>query len=149
MARMKSVVTIARPVVEVFGFFLALDENAPRTDPSLESVVKYPAGPTRPGTTFRFQQHSLGKTRETLTRFTSIAPDHSIEFEARIGPMRPKCSLTFAPTEEGTSVTFAGDSRPIGPLKLLSPLMNQKGQRVWDARLARIKTVLEEPATRA
>jgi hypothetical protein len=145
---MKSVVTIARPVEEVFGFFLALDQNAKRVDPSLESVVKNPAGPTRPGTTFRFRQHSLGKQRETLTRFTGIAPDRAIEFEARIGPMRPKCSLTFAPTQEGTSVTFAGDSRPIGPLRLLSPLMNRKGQQVWDARLARIKTVMEEPAVR-
>jgi len=49
--------------------------------------------------------------------------------------------------QEGTSVTFAGDSRPIGPLELFSPLLNRKGQQVWDERLARIKTVLEEPAT--
>jgi hypothetical protein len=35
MARMESTVTIARPVEEVFGFFLALDENAPKVDPSL------------------------------------------------------------------------------------------------------------------
>ncbi len=147
MAGMKSVVTIARPVEEVFGFFLALDENAKRTDPSVESVVKTPTGPTRAGTTFRVRQHSLGKQRETMTRFTYIERDHTIEFEARIGPMKPKGSLAFVPTEEGTRVTFAGDSRPTGPLKLLSPLMNRKGQQVWDARLARIKTVLEEPAT--
>ena len=44
MARMRSMVTIARPVEEVFGFFLALDENVPRTDPTVESVVKDPAG---------------------------------------------------------------------------------------------------------
>ena len=136
MARMRSMVTIARPVEEVFGFFLALDENVPRTDPTVESVVKDPAGPTRAGTTFRFRQHSLGKQRETTTRFTKIDPDQAIEFEARIGPMRPKCSLTFA-----------GDSMPIGPLKLFSSLLNRKGQQVWDKRLARIKTVLEEPRT--
>src|SRR6266705_7159692 len=108
MSRMKSEVTIARSAEEVFSFFLSLDENAPRTDPRVESVVKDPVGPTRAGTTFRFRQHSLGKQRETLTRFTSIDPDHAIEFEARIGPMRPKCRLTFDRTEEGTSVTFAG-----------------------------------------
>jgi hypothetical protein len=147
MARMKSVVTIARPMDEVFGFFLALDENAPRTDPSVESVVKTPAGPTRAGTTFRFRQRSLGKQRETTTRFTNIEPKRVIEFEATIGPLRPKCSLTFVPAEEGTMVTFAGDSRPIGPLKLFSPLLNRKGQQVWSERLARIKTVMEEPAT--
>jgi hypothetical protein len=148
MARMTTTVTIARPVEEVFAFFLALDENAQRTDPSVGSVVKYPPGPTRAGTTFRFRQRSLGKQRETLTRFTAIEPDHVIGFEARIGPMRPRCSLTFARTEGGTTVTFAGDSRPIGPLRLLTPLLNRKGQQVWSERLARIKTALEEPATR-
>jgi hypothetical protein len=147
MARMRSTVTITRPLEEVFGFFLALDENVPRTDPTVESVVKDPAGPTGAGTTFRFRQHSLGKQRETMTRFTKVDPDQAIEFEARIGPMRPKCSLTFGRTGTGTSVTFAGDARPIGPLKLFSPLLNRKGQQVWDKRLARIKTVLEEPAT--
>ena len=145
MARMTTMVTIARPVEEVFAFFLALDENAPRTDPSV-SVVKDPTGPTRAGTTFRFRQRFLGKQRETLTRFTDIEPDQVIGFEARIGPMRPRCSLTFARTEAGTTVTFAGDSRPIGPLRLFSPLLNRKGQQVWSERLARIKTALEEPA---
>lgn len=147
MARMKATATIARPVEEVFGFFLALEENATKTDPSVESVVKTPPGPTRAGTTFRIRQHSLGKQRETVTRFTKVQRDRTIEFDAVIGPMRPKCGLAFVPTEEGTRVTFAGDSRPIGPLKLLSPLFNRKGQRVWTERLARIKTVMEEPAT--
>ncbi len=99
MSRMKSEVTIARSAEEVFSFFLSLDENAPRTDPTVESVVKTPAGPTRAGTTFRFRQHSLGKERETVTRFTNIELDQAIEFESRIGPPRPKCSLTFARTK--------------------------------------------------
>ena len=145
MARMHSVVTIERPVQEVFGFLLALEENARKTDPSVQSVIKRPTGLTRPGTTFRIRQHSLGKQRETVTRFTGIEPDRTIEFEAVIGPMRPKCSLTFVPTGEGTRVTFAGDSRPIGPLKLFTPVFNRKGQQAWGERLTRIKTVLEEP----
>jgi hypothetical protein len=39
MARMEATVTIVRPVEEVFGFFLALDENAPKVDPSAGSVL--------------------------------------------------------------------------------------------------------------
>ena len=34
MAKMQTTVVIGRPLDEVFGFFLALDENAPKTDPS-------------------------------------------------------------------------------------------------------------------
>ena len=60
MTKMESTVVIARPVDEVFGFFLALDENAPKTDPSVSSVVKTPDGPVRAGTKFRFRQQNLG-----------------------------------------------------------------------------------------
>ena len=143
MTKMQSAVTIRRPLDEVFRFFLALDENAPRTDPGVESVVKTPDGPTQAGTTFRFRQVRGGKTRETTTRFTSLEPDRRIDFEAEIGPMRPRCTLAFERTDGGTRVTFRGDSNPVGPFRLLSPVFNRKGQQVWDQRLARVKAVLE------
>jgi uncharacterized protein YndB with AHSA1/START domain len=146
MGRMESTVTIARPVEEVFAFFLALDENAARVDPSATSVVKTPDGPAQAGTTFRFRQKNLGKIRETVTRFTDVVPNQVIEFEAEIGPMRPKGALTFDQTDQGTKVTFRGDSIPVGPFKFLSPLLNRKGQQVWSQRLARTKTVLEASA---
>jgi len=146
MANMEATVTIARPMEEVFGFFLALDENAPRVDPSAGSVVKSPEGPAGPGTTFRFRQHTLGKVRETTTRFTGVEPNRKLEFEAEIGPMRPKASLTFEQTDGGTRVTFQGDSNPPGLLKWLNPVLNRKGQQVWGQRLARVKTVLEASA---
>jgi hypothetical protein len=146
MAKMNSEAMIARPVEDVFRFFLDLEDSAPKTDPSVESVVKTPDGPTGPGTTFRLRQHSRGKQRETTTRFTAVQPNRKIEFEAQIGPMRPTCSLSFHQTDEGTHVTFAGDSNPIGPLRLFSALLDRKGQQVWTQRLARIKTVLETAA---
>ena len=43
MAKMESTVTIARPVEEVFCFFLDLDRNARKTDPNVESVTKTPS----------------------------------------------------------------------------------------------------------
>ena len=147
MAKMEATVTIARPVEEVFGFFLALDENAPKVDPSAGSVVKSPEGPAGPGTTFRFRQQALGRVRETTTRFTGVEPNKKIEFEAEIRPMRPKASLTFEQADGGTRVTFRGDSNPVGPLKWLTPVMNRTGQQVWGQRLARVKTVLEDSAT--
>jgi len=146
MAKMESTVTIARPVEKVFAFFLALDENAAKVDPSAMSVVKTPDRPAQAGTTFRFRQKNLGKIRETVRRFTEVVPNHVVEFEGENGPMRPKCALAYDQTDEGTRVTFRGDSIPVGPFKLLSPLLNRKGQQVWGQRLARIKTVLEASA---
>jgi polyketide cyclase/dehydrase/lipid transport protein len=146
MAKMQTTVVIRRPIAEVFGFFLALDENAPKTDPNVGAVVKTPDGPTGPGTTFRFRQQRLGKIRETTMRFIAIDPTRKIEFEAEIGPMRPRCDLTFEQMEGGARVTFRGDSRPVGPFALLSPIFNRKGQQVWARRLVRIKTALESSA---
>jgi hypothetical protein len=147
VAKMESTVTIARPVAEVFGSVLALDEIARKIDPSLESVIKTPEGPPGPGTTFRLRQHNLGKMRETVTRFTVVEPNRRIEFEAAIGPMRPKCDLTFEAIDRGTRITFRGDSNPTGLLRLLSPLFNQIGERAWSKRLAAIKGVLEASAS--
>jgi hypothetical protein len=147
VAMMESTVTIARPVAEVFGSILALDEIAPRIDPSLESVIKTPQGPPGPGTTFRLRQHNVGKMRETTTRFTAIETNRRIEFEAEVGPMRPKGDLTFEPVDRGTRITFRGDSNPIGLLRLLSPLLNRIGEKVWSKRLAAIKAVLEASAS--
>jgi hypothetical protein len=49
-----------------------------------------------------------------------------IEFEAEIGPMRPKGALTFDQTDEGTKVTFRGDSIPVRPVQV--PLSSPQPQ---------------------
>ena len=147
MAEIESKVTIARPREEVFGYFLALEENVPRTNPDVEWFVKTPAGPTRVGTTLRSRGKSLGRTRETTMRFTAIVPNETIRFEAEVGPMRPRCVFSFDPTDGGTRVTFRGDPNPIGLFKLLSPLFIRVGQRVWGERLARAKATLEVSAS--
>jgi hypothetical protein len=143
MAKIESTVTIARARADVFGYFLALDENVPRSNPDVESVVKTPDGPTQAGTTFRFRGKVLGRVRDTTTRFTAVVPDEEIQFEGVVGPMRPKCVLTFDQAGAGTRVTFRGDPNPAGPFKLLSPLFTYKGQQVWSERLARAKAALE------
>jgi uncharacterized membrane protein len=143
MAKMESTVTIARPVEEVFRFFLDLDRNARTTDPNVESVTKTPEGPTGPGTTFLFRQRALGAMRETATTFVSIQPNRRIEIEARLGPLRPKGAIGFDQTNLGTTVTVRLNPNPIGPLKLLSPVFARIGERVWDKRLARLRDALE------
>jgi uncharacterized membrane protein len=143
MVKMESTVTIARPVQEVFRFFLDLDRNARTTDPNVESVTKTPEGPTRPGTTFLLRQRALGAMRETATTFVSIEPNRKIEIDATLGPLRPRGAIDFDETNLGTTVTVRLNPNPIGPLKLLSPVFARIGERVWDKRLARLKDALE------
>ena len=92
------------------------------TDPNVESVVKTPEGPTRPGTTFRFRQKALGKVRETTTTFISLEPNRRIEMEARLGPLRPKGTITLDQANGGTTVVVRLSPNPVGPLKLLCPV---------------------------
>lgn len=137
-------VTIARPCADVFDYFLNPDQYVAKGSPEVESVVRSPEGPTRPGTTFLFRH--IGRPRETRSRFTAVVPDREIRFDGEVGPLRPTCLLTFAPTAGGTKVTLQADPNPIGPLKVLSPLIRRKGERLWAERLQRSKVALESPA---
>ena len=141
---MESTVIVERPVEEVFGFILDLT-NVPSMDPSVQSVEKTSEGPIDAGTTFRMRQKAppMGKVREASVRYTAVEPNRKIEFEAMVGPISPTASLTFAQANRATQVTFRGEPNPVGPLKVISPLIERQGQRMWDRRLAGLKTTLE------
>ena len=143
MATTLSTVTIERPREEVFGYFLALDENVPRTNPDVEWVVKTSGDQSGVGTTFHSRGRSLGEVRETTMRFTDVVPNEEIRFEAEVGPMRPKGLFAFDQTDGGTRVTVSGDPNPVGIFKLATPIFVLIGRRVWRERLARAKAALE------
>ena len=140
---MQSVIEINRPVEPVFGFFLDLEQSVARTDPKVESIVKVTEGPLRAGTTYLIRQPVMGKVREQTMRVTGVDPNRRIDMEAAFGPVRPRFSLGFEPTAHGTRVTFRGDSRPVGPFRLVPFLMDRIGQRNWDRRLGLMKMALE------
>jgi hypothetical protein len=139
-ARIQSTTTIARPVEDVFQFILHLDEHP--TDAGVQLISRTPEAPVAAGTTLRFQH---GKQRETTMRFTSVEPNRRIGFEGQVGPLRPAGDFDLAPVDGAARLTVRVAPNPGGPLKLLSPLVNRIGQRVWDQRLARIKAALEAP----
>ena len=140
----ESMVIIERPVEEVFGFVVDLT-NIPSMDPSVESVEKTSEGPIEAGTTFRMRQKTppLGKVREASVHYTAVEPNKKIEFEAMVEPISPTASLTFEQANGGTRVTFRGEPNPVGPFKVLSPLISRQGQPMWDKRLAGLKSTLE------
>ena len=74
---------------------------------------------------------------------TGVDPNQKINAEAKVGPMSPTASMTFKQADAGTKVTVSGEANPRGPFKLLTPVFARVGQRMWDARLAQLKSVLE------
>jgi uncharacterized protein YndB with AHSA1/START domain len=143
VAGMEASIEIARPPEAVFAFFADLERNVLATDTSVQSIAKNTEGPIGPGTTYVMRQPVLGRVREQQVRVNAVDPNRRIDMEARFGPVAPIFTLEFEPTARGTRVTFRGDSRPVGPLKLLTSLADRIGERNWVRRLHLIKTVLE------
>jgi uncharacterized protein YndB with AHSA1/START domain len=146
VSRVTSTVTIERPVGDVYRHFLELDKHP--SDPDVDSVTKEPEGPTGPGTVFRFRSHKArGKVRETSMRFIALEPNRRIEFDGDVGPVRPRGSFILEEVATGTRLTVRIEElNPVGPLKLVAPVLAQVGQKIWDGRLKNIKTLVEASA---
>ena len=111
--RIESTVVMGRPVEEVFSFFMNLDQNAPRGDPDLLSVVKSPQGPTEAGTIFRFRQKMLGRPRETTTRFTSIEaqPEDRVRGLSRADTIYSRADLRASGCRNESQLPLRGQPR--------------------------------------
>ena len=138
-----SVVLVRRPVEDVFAYVLDLEQNGPEWAPDLKSVEKTSEGPVGAGTTFNQQQEVMGRSRETTLTFVDVQLNRQIDAEADIGVAAPRASLVFRPEEGATRLTLSADLNPRGLGKLLAPMMRRQGQKMWDARLATLKRVLE------
>jgi uncharacterized protein YndB with AHSA1/START domain len=143
MAGLNASIEIRRPVADVFAFFEDLENSVVRTDPVVRSVVRTTTGPIAAGSTYRFRQRAMGRVRDQEVHVLAVEPNRRIQLEAAFGPVRPVLDLLFEPTSHGSRLTVHGDSRPIGPFRLLTPLIDLVGERNWRRRLELIKARLE------
>ena len=142
MGTIRSEITINRPVQAVYDYFANPDRDIARATPEIESVERLSPGPTAPGSTFRFV-HAGGPVRESTSRFTVVRPQRELQFDGVVGALRPRNKLTFEASDGATTVRFAGEGNPTGPLRLISPLVSMMGRRLWRERLAKAKAFLE------
>lgn len=142
-AHIEASIVIDRPVEDVFDYVLNLHENGPTWAPDLESVKKTTDGPVGAGTEFAQVQNVTGMRRHTSLKFTDVEPNQSIKADAELGPISPHVTMRFSEAGEGTRVTLSGDANPKGLFKLLSPVVAKRGTKMWEARFASLKQVLE------
>jgi carbon monoxide dehydrogenase subunit G len=138
-----SSVEIAKPVEEVFPFFLDVEKAVPLMDPDVQSVTKTPDGPIGVGTTYRLQQHVAGKLRETDFTYTRIDPDQRIDFDAHLGVAAMRMAARFDENQQGTRVRVDGQGAAKGLFRLMPRRVQKMGQQAWDNRLERLKASLE------
>jgi hypothetical protein len=128
MARVSGEITIARPVEVVFDY-VADQSNEPEYNPRMVRAERVDHGLLGPGSQFASAVRSGGRTapmvieltaydRPTLLGSTTTMPHVDIDY-----------LLRFAPAPTGTRMTWSGQVRPKGPLRLLGPVISWVGQR--------------------
>lgn len=136
MIRIKGAVVINRPVEEVFDF-VADARNEPRYNPRIRRAEKVSDGPIGPGTRFRTETTSMGRTTEMIIEIIEYQRPRRLVSTTRLSAMDIHGTLTFDPVDSGTRMQWSWDVKPRGIYKLMAPLIGRMGQRqeerIWQA----------------
>jgi uncharacterized protein YndB with AHSA1/START domain len=135
-------IVINRPVDEVFDF-LADGRNEPHYNPHMLRAEQTSAGPVGPGTQFRTEVTTNGRSMEMIYEVTAYERPQRLAGRTLKGPIAVQSTETFASVPEGTHFRWVMELEPRGLLKLLSPLIARMMGRNLDTLLANIKRLLE------
>jgi hypothetical protein len=136
-------VDISRPLDDVYRFFVDVEENVPKMDPAIESVVSTTDKPFGIGSEYRMRMIVAGKLRDTKMWVTGLEEKRKIGFAADLGPVAPTFEIAFEPLENGTRVIYSGAPNPVGFFKLFTSRITKQARGIWEMRLQRTKAVLE------
>jgi len=137
-------VLIHRPLAEVFAFVTDL-RNETCWQPEILSVTL--EGPIAAGATFRETRVTFGRRFDWRFRITRYDPPDQITIETIEGAAPYRGTRSFEAVGGSTRVTESGELELPGLLSLLSPIAERLSKRPLRAAYARLKTLLESPAT--
>lgn len=134
MARINGEIVISQPVDVVFDY-VADQSNEPQYNPQMVRAEKITAGPVGVGTRFRSAVAARGRAVEMLIEITDYDRPHRFASATTMRQADISYTLTFEPATPGTRMRWAGQVRPKGAFRLLSPLVTWMGrhqeQRIW------------------
>ncbi|MEC3918273.1 SRPBCC family protein [Nocardia sp. CDC160] len=144
MPAASNTVVITRPLGEVFAYF-ADATNSARWRSGVKEIVA--EGEPAVGTVYRQTVSGPGgRGISADVRIIDFVPNEKVVLEGISGPLRPTVSYAFAPTGEGTEVTFSLSAELSGLKKLLMNGPVQKTMSAEVAGLDRAKALLESGA---
>jgi len=138
----RNIVTIRRPVEDVF-VFLAAFENVPTWNHAIESTTKTSAGPVGVGSTYR-QIRSEPKRSEEGFEVTVFEPVSRLAIDGKIGPFHARLAYLIEPMEGGTRLINTVDLEPSSSAsKLLAPFAGSRIKTAVAENLDALKRILE------
>jgi hypothetical protein len=133
-------IIIERPVEEVFD--AVADETRPY-DPRIIRAQKVTPGPIGPGTRFQSETRGQFGAVPTTVELTEFDRPRFLRSTTPLARLQIDATLTFAPCERGTRLTWASRLRLRGLLRPLTPLISLAGRRQERRIWAELKRALE------
>jgi len=142
MGRIEGEIVIARPVDEVFDY-AADQRNEPDYNPRMARSDKVTSGPVGPGTVFRAEVRSLGRTAPMRIECTDCQRPALLATVTSMRQAEFRVTLTFNPVPAGTRMRWSEQVRLKGGLRPLTPLATWLGRRQEQAIWTSMKRQLE------
>lgn len=121
MPSVERTVTVDQPLEKVWEY-LSDFRNSEEWDPPTVTTVRT-GGDGGVGTTYRNVSKFLGNETEVTYEVTEYVERERFQLRGDAGSLQLLDTITFEPTETGTSVTYHADFDPQGAAKLAAPLM--------------------------
>lgn len=142
MASFSNVITIDRPVKDVFAF-LADFENTPRWNHAITETRKSTPGPVAVGTTYLQRRHLPEPSEERFT-VTAHEADRHLAIEGTLGPFPARVSYDLEPSGTATVVTNRVELAVTGPLRLVGGIAASRVKSAVAENLGALKRLLED-----
>jgi hypothetical protein len=114
MQTFQNLVTIARPVGEVFAFLADL-RNIPRWNYAITRTVPISPGPAGAGATYR-QTRTIPRRSEESLQITFFQPPTRLAVRGQLGPFRAMASYLLEPVPSGTRLANDVELEPMSAL---------------------------------
>jgi uncharacterized protein YndB with AHSA1/START domain len=142
MARIEGELVIYRPVHEVFDV-VADERNEPRYNPRIRRAEKRSPGPIGPGTRFRAEAVTLGRTTRMTIEYTTYERPRRLASSIHMPAADITGTLRFDPIADGTRMGWSWAVRPRGLYRLLTPVIARVGRRQEQENWGGLKRFLE------
>jgi uncharacterized membrane protein len=142
MVKTEKIITIKRPIEEVFDYVSNL-ENGPEWQSGLEEVRCITDGPLGVGTHFTSVRKFMGRRLEAELELVTYDLNKEIAFKSISGAAPFEQSIFFGTTAEGARLTTVLEMQTGGLMGLAEPLIASGVKRELEADFTKLKDMLE------